>query len=70
MAPEDLVSAAGIAITLDVSIATAHRYANRPDFPEPLGQTEAGRVWLRRDVEAWAKATLPLKPGRPPKEDE
>lgn len=70
VAPEDLVSAAGIAAMLRVAVITAHRYSNRPDFPEPLGQVSTGRVWLRRDVEAWAKETLPLSAGRPPRKAE
>lgn len=57
-----------IAEMLGVTKPTAYRYIGRDDFPEPLGQISTGRVWLRRDVERWAKSTLPLKTGRPKKE--
>ncbi len=30
---------------------------SRPDFPEPIGQPAAGRVWQRRDIVEWAKNT-------------
>jgi predicted DNA-binding transcriptional regulator AlpA len=42
---------------------TANRYTLRPEFPQPL-RLLRGRLWLRADVEAWAKTTLPLKAGR------
>jgi predicted DNA-binding transcriptional regulator AlpA len=63
------VSATGIAEMLSVTPMTAHRYASRPDFPEPFGYAAGARVWLRTDVEEWAKAHLPLRPGRPRKEN-
>jgi hypothetical protein len=50
-------------------MATAQKYVDRDDFPEPLGRIAAGRVWLQADVETWAKQTLPLPTGRPRKED-
>lgn len=31
-----------------------------PDFPEPVAELAAGRIWERADVEAWAKATWRL----------
>lgn len=52
---------------LGVTRRTVERYIARADFPEPLGEISAGRVWLRRDVQKWAKETLPLRTGRPPK---
>jgi predicted DNA-binding transcriptional regulator AlpA len=68
VSPEDIVAVADIATMLGVGIATAHRYANRGGFPEPLGQASSGRVWLRADVEKWGKAHLPLPTGRPRKQ--
>jgi hypothetical protein len=68
LAPEDAVSVADIAQLLDVAKITATRYVNRPDFPEPLAATSAGRVWLRKDVQRWAAEQLPLPEGRPRKE--
>jgi predicted DNA-binding transcriptional regulator AlpA len=70
VAPEDLVGLAEIIEMLSVSKATAFKYTRRQDFPEPLGHiSAAGPVWLRRDVERWAKETLPLPQGRPRKEN-
>ena len=68
MAPEDLAGLADISRLLKVSKRTAQNYVARADFPEPLGRIAAGPVWRRADVEAWAKAHLPLRPGRPRKE--
>lgn len=65
VAPEDALSVSQIASLYGVSAMTAHRYTLRADFPEPLASTNAGRVWLRKDVERWAKDHLPLQPGRP-----
>jgi hypothetical protein len=31
-------------------------YLNRRSFPEPVAALASGRVWLRRDVEAFARA--------------
>jgi len=70
VAPEDLVGLIEIIDLLDVARATAFKYTRRDDFPEPLGHVSAaGPVWLRRDVERWAKETLPLPTGRPRKEE-
>lgn len=68
VAPEDLAGLQEIAEMLGVTKPTAYRYIARNDFPEPLGQISTGRVWLRRDVQRWAKQTLPLPTGRPRKE--
>ena len=69
MAPEELAGLSEIAEMLGVTTRTVQRYMEREDFPEPLGQIAAGRVWLRANVETWAKATLPLPEGRPRKEE-
>jgi predicted DNA-binding transcriptional regulator AlpA len=70
VSPEDLVSVTDIAEMLGVTRVTADRYARRPDFPEPLGHAAGGRVWLRAEVEEWARKTLPLRVGRPRKATE
>ncbi|HEX6762897.1 MAG TPA: helix-turn-helix domain-containing protein [Gaiellaceae bacterium] len=65
-----LAGIAEVAQILGVSIRTAHRYANRPDFPKPLDELATGRVWKRADIEKWArKPPVPLGrgKGRPPK---
>jgi prophage regulatory protein len=65
---------AGIAELCDlfgVSKRTARKYADRPDFPQPVAALAAGRVWKRRDVEAWGRSHLSadgrLPTGRPKK---
>jgi hypothetical protein len=69
VAPEDLLGLIDIARLLDVTVRTAQNYVARDDFPEPIGRIAAGRVWLKADVERWAKETLPLPTGRPRKEE-
>jgi predicted DNA-binding transcriptional regulator AlpA len=69
VSPEDLVSISGIAEMFGIAAMTAHRYTERPAFPEPLGRAGGGRVWLRQDVDAWGKAHLPLPTGRPRKRE-
>ena len=64
MSPE-LAGLAELVELLDVSKRTAQKYAAKPDFPEPVDRLASGPVWRRAEVEAWAKANLPLKPGRP-----
>jgi predicted DNA-binding transcriptional regulator AlpA len=56
----DLVGVPEIADMLGASRRTAWRYIERDDFPEPVAQVTAKRLWKRRDVERWAKRTLPL----------
>ncbi len=60
-----------VAKTLGVSVRTLQRYLANEDleFPEPVVVLARGRLWARRDVERWAKRTLPLQTGRPPKTD-
>jgi hypothetical protein len=70
VSPEDLVGLVDISRLLGVTMATTQKYVDRDDFPEPLGRIAAGRVWLRADVERWAKETLPLPTGRPRKESD
>jgi predicted DNA-binding transcriptional regulator AlpA len=66
---DELAGLAEIAELFGVTKATAQKYANRSDFPEPLGEiAAAGRVWRRVDVKAWGTANLPLRPGRPKKD--
>jgi prophage regulatory protein len=67
VSPDELASLAEIGEMLHVPKRTVQRYAERPDFPEPIDRLATGRVWLRADVQAWGKAHLPLPPGRPRK---
>jgi len=58
---DDLIDATGVAAVLGLarrSAVTVYR-SRYPDFPQPVRTSEGGRclLWLRQDVEAWAKAT-------------
>lgn len=57
----DLLDAGQVAGLLGLSGANGVRvYRSRyPEFPDPARASEGGRclLWLRQDVEAWAKAT-------------
>jgi predicted DNA-binding transcriptional regulator AlpA len=63
----DLIGRQEVAQLLEVTTRTVQRYTERDDFPEPVERLATGRVWRRRDIERWAKKTLPLPQGRPPK---
>jgi predicted DNA-binding transcriptional regulator AlpA len=69
VSPEELAGLQEVAELLGVTKRTATRYVDRDDFPDPLGRISTGRVWWRKDVEKWARNTLPLRAGRPPKEE-
>jgi predicted DNA-binding transcriptional regulator AlpA len=56
----DLVGVPEIAEMLNASRRTAWRYVERDDFPEPAAKVSGKRLWKRRDIERWAKRTLPL----------
>jgi hypothetical protein len=51
----ELVGLKEIAEILNVSKQRAAQLAARPDFPQPLGEISAGRIWKRSDVERWAR---------------
>lgn len=40
---------------LGVSRQRAQQLAQKPDFPEPQARLAAGPIWLREDVERWAR---------------
>jgi prophage regulatory protein len=67
MASEDLVGFAEIIGLVGRAKRTTRRYTSTPDFPEPAATLAAGHIWRRADVEAWAKASLPLPEGHPRK---
>lgn len=58
---DDLIDAAGIASLLGLSHRNSVRvYRKRYEgFPEPVVDLGAGRclLWLRSEIEAWARAT-------------
>jgi prophage regulatory protein len=67
VASDELAGVSEIAEMLGVTRRTAARYVDRTDFPEPTETLSRGRVWLRADIEAWAREHLPLPSGRPRK---
>ena len=50
-----LVAAYEIAAMFGVSRQRVSQLTARPDFPEPFDVLQTGRVWLREDVEKWAR---------------
>ena len=49
-----------------VSVQRVHQLAQEyEDFPEPVAELSAGKVWLAEDVEAWAARHPERRPGRP-----
>ncbi len=58
MSPDELAGVTEIAEMLGVVRQYVHRLINEdPDFPKPVAELAAGRVWARGDIVAWAKAT-------------
>ena len=54
----DLVGAAEVATMLNISPQRVHQlHAAVRGFPEPVAVLAAGRIWRRRDIEAWARET-------------
>ncbi|MFL6137747.1 MAG: helix-turn-helix transcriptional regulator [Frankiaceae bacterium] len=64
----EVVGIAEIALILGVGRPRAHRLVRRPDFPEPLSQLRSGSVWLKPEVEQWARDHANRRPGRPRRE--
>jgi prophage regulatory protein len=53
-----LVGAAEIAELLGVTRQRVDAIARtHPDFPKPQAELQAGRVWLRTEVEDWGRKT-------------
>jgi predicted DNA-binding transcriptional regulator AlpA len=57
--PAELIEAREVAEIIGLSRGSnVSLYRRRyPDFPEPVVTKQACVLWLRSDVEAWAKAT-------------
>ncbi len=53
-----------IADLIGVSKERVRQLADTDSFPEPLGKTSAGRVWVADDVDRWF-IEWPRKVGRP-----
>lgn len=52
-----LVAAQEIALMLDVSRQRISQLAASKGFPEPVAVLGVGRIWLREDIETWARST-------------
>ena len=55
----DLVGVAEIGLMLGTSRAQVSRWALRKDFPDPVARLRMGPIWMRADVERWAKQRKP-----------
>jgi predicted DNA-binding transcriptional regulator AlpA len=55
----DLVGVAEIAMELNISRGQVSRWALRDDFPAPVARLRMGPIWMRSDVQAWAKQRKP-----------
>jgi predicted DNA-binding transcriptional regulator AlpA len=55
---EELVGITEIAEILSISRQRVYQLLESDDsFPEPVAVISAGRIWRRRDVEVWGRAT-------------
>jgi prophage regulatory protein len=53
---EELVGVAEIAEMLGISRQRVNRiFQTHQDFPAPVAEITAGRIWRRRDVAAWIR---------------
>lgn len=53
----DLMGTTEIAELLGVSRQRADQLSRTDGFPEPVAEIAAGRIWLREEVEVWARRT-------------
>ena len=52
----DLVGVTEVRELLGVSRQRVHQIIREhADFPEPVAELAAGRIWLRQEVESWAR---------------
>ncbi|HEY5013940.1 MAG TPA: helix-turn-helix domain-containing protein [Acidimicrobiia bacterium] len=51
----ELVGQAEIANMLGVTKQRVHQLARTEGFPAPTAELAAGRIWRRKDIEAWAR---------------
>ena len=64
---DDRARVVELAEMLGMTRRSIYRYIARDDFPAPIVALERHRAWSRREAAEWAKRTLPLRDGRPPK---
>jgi predicted DNA-binding transcriptional regulator AlpA len=54
----DLVGVTEVREILGVSRQRVHQIIqDHPDFPEAVAEPASGRIWLRKDIEVWARRT-------------
>jgi predicted DNA-binding transcriptional regulator AlpA len=53
----DLMGTTEVAELLGVSRQRADQLSRSEEFPAPVGEIAAGRIWLRSEVEAWARSS-------------
>lgn len=54
---DELVGIAETAHMLGVSRQRVHQIAqSNPEFPRPVAELAAGRIWRRREIEDWIQA--------------
>jgi predicted DNA-binding transcriptional regulator AlpA len=46
-----------VASHLGVTTQRVDQLAHREDFPRPVAELAAGRIWERRTIEQWARRT-------------
>jgi predicted DNA-binding transcriptional regulator AlpA len=61
----ELAGTAEVAAILQVTPQQVHRLAKRDDFPTPVAELQAGRIWLLPEIKAWANKHADRRPGRP-----
>jgi hypothetical protein len=55
---EELVGAAEIAELLGITRQRVNAIVRtHDDFPRPVAELSAGRVWKRKDIERWARSS-------------
>jgi len=57
----ELLGFAEVVEFLGIPERTVARYMQREDFPEPLARLAAGPVWLRGDIDQWARNRPPAR---------
>lgn len=50
---------------LGVSRQRVQQLTSKPDFPQPVAELKAGKVWLRSAVVRWASGDGRLDPDEP-----
>lgn len=63
MTPNDLLGVGEAAAVLGVARQRLYQLRARVDFPAPFVELACGPIWLRDDIEAFAR--LPRPNGRP-----